>query len=619
VGEAGVAPVTSLERRVAVDGNTIRWIGDGWTQVQNAETFESICNGGLECEVASGSYVVIDHTTSERIVLTVPRGRIDTPSLPSIRTNFSITVPAYRSNELQVHVAWGDTELQADWVVDESWSAVVDLPASSENRLIVTFSDQNGGLTLGSFETSFTTGEDAPEFFAIQASDFDVSRWDRDGDGLNNLHELITGSDPLSFTSETPTLAVPDTVTATLDIVPTKTFRVSWEPSSRATYYQILENPTGTSGFVTVSPNLPADARFYDHRVPLFKRLNARYVVEACNVSGCTSSTELLVAGTLESGVGTITASDPEESISQDVTISADGQTLAIRATRSEPTEELRRQPFLGSVYIYTLNAGVWQQQARVVPNIRDIGDFFGAAIRLSRDGTVLAVGAQNEESAASGINGDASDDSLFGAGAAYIFTLIEGSWQQEAYIKPSEPARTVYFGRELDLSDDGKTLVIGADNDGSRATGINPPGEERFVNATLDRAGALHVFVLADGNWVQQAYIKPSVAENYTYFGDAVSISSDGDTLAVVSRDNTVGTGIFNDYTTKDDTISNGSPSRTGSVYIYRRSFGTWTREAYVKAAQPQTRFWGAPVLDGTGDTLVIQGANDEGVVYIY
>lgn len=629
----------------------------------------------------------------------------ETKGTSTTRVNFDITVPVYSSDALQVRLVWGGLDTTAMWNSDEHWTASVDFPVNTENQLVVTFSDGNGAITLGSVERSFKTGTNQSESLQIAANEFDTDRWDKDGDGVSNLETLIAGK---------PAQAVPAIFSATLDVMPTKTFRIRWEQSIGATYYQVLENETGTTGFVPVSANLPADALFYDHNVALFKSLNARYVVEACNASGCASSNELFVAEKLNSGIGVINVGDPDKITSSGLTISADGQTLAFMASRPAPTEVENTAPYSTSVYIYTLNAGTWQQQAIVQPNNADIGDTFGAALRLSRDGTILAVSAPTEDSAASGINGDESDNSLFSAGAAYIFSLVDGNWQQEAYIKANEPEKFAQFGRVMDLSadgetlvvtapnetsaaayvftftdsgwqqqaeirsegsgfsssfvtlsengntlatggvphlfsrsngtwkldtileredfgalrgfgstgtlsDDGKTLVITARNDTSRATGINPPDQVRFENATLDRAGGVHVFALVNGSWTQQAYIKPSIAENYTFFGDALSISSDGNTLAIASRENTVGTGIFYDYTTEDTSISNGSPKRTGSVYIYQRSVGTWKREAYVKPAQNLYRFWGAPVIDGSGDTLVVQGSDNDGLVFIY
>jgi len=51
---------------VTVDGNVIRWPENGWYQVQNAATFENMCEGGTFCRVPAGNYIVINHTSGER-------------------------------------------------------------------------------------------------------------------------------------------------------------------------------------------------------------------------------------------------------------------------------------------------------------------------------------------------------------------------------------------------------------------------------------------------------------------------------------------------------------------------------------------------------------------------
>jgi hypothetical protein len=51
---------------VVVSGNTISWPDDGWYQVQNSSTYESLCQGGLSCEVGVGTYTVINLSTGER-------------------------------------------------------------------------------------------------------------------------------------------------------------------------------------------------------------------------------------------------------------------------------------------------------------------------------------------------------------------------------------------------------------------------------------------------------------------------------------------------------------------------------------------------------------------------
>ena len=57
---------------IAGQTTTIVWPDDDYYQVQDAETFDEICNGGAECPVVPGSYVVINQTTGERSPLDVP-------------------------------------------------------------------------------------------------------------------------------------------------------------------------------------------------------------------------------------------------------------------------------------------------------------------------------------------------------------------------------------------------------------------------------------------------------------------------------------------------------------------------------------------------------------------
>lgn len=52
---------------VTVNQNVISWPDNGdWYQVQNADDYSSICDGGLSCSVAAGRYIVINHKTGIR-------------------------------------------------------------------------------------------------------------------------------------------------------------------------------------------------------------------------------------------------------------------------------------------------------------------------------------------------------------------------------------------------------------------------------------------------------------------------------------------------------------------------------------------------------------------------
>lgn len=49
-----------------VTGNTISWPDNGWYQVQDANTYSEVCSGGRLCEVADGTYIVINHSNRTR-------------------------------------------------------------------------------------------------------------------------------------------------------------------------------------------------------------------------------------------------------------------------------------------------------------------------------------------------------------------------------------------------------------------------------------------------------------------------------------------------------------------------------------------------------------------------
>ncbi|MDW8312587.1 MAG: FG-GAP repeat protein, partial [Burkholderiales bacterium] len=132
-------------------------------------------------------------------------------------------------------------------------------------------------------------------------------------------------------------------------------------------------------------------------------------------------------------------------------------------------------------------------QQAYVKASNTGAGDWFGWSVALSGDGNTLAVGARLEDSSATGVNGDESNDSAFDSGAVYVFVRSGTTWSQQAYIKASNTEEWDVFGSSVALSSDGNTLAVGAPWEDSNATGVN--GDQS--NDSASGSGAVYVFTL--------------------------------------------------------------------------------------------------------------------------
>ena len=85
--------------------------------------------------------------------------------------------------------------------------------------------------------------------------------------------------------------------------------------------------------------------------------------------------------------------------------ISGNGNTI-VSGARQEDTGSGNA----GSAYIFTLNNGTWSQRQQIQASDRASGDYFGDSVGISKDGTVICVGAVLED----GGGGD--------SGAAYAF-----------------------------------------------------------------------------------------------------------------------------------------------------------------------------------------------------
>jgi len=308
--------------------------------------------------------------------------------------------------------------------------------------------------------------------------------------------------------------------------------------------------------------------------------------------------------------------------------IALDGDTLVVgaRFEASEATgiggeETNDAASRSGAVYVFTRTGASWTQQAYLKASNTGADDEFGSSVAL--DGDTLAVGAALEDSNATGVGGDETNNGAADSGAVYLFTRTGTTWTQQAYLKASNTNASDGFGVSVAL--EGDTLAVGAFGEASEATGVG--GDQ--TNNVVPGAGAVYVFIRTGATWAQQAYLKASNTGANDRFGRRVAL--DGDTLAVGAWvEDSDATGVGGDQTSDDAPDS-------GAVYVFARTGTTWAQQAYLKASNTDAddRFGASVALEG--DTLAVgafgessdatgvggeqasNGAPDSGAVYVF
>ena len=189
---------------------------------------------------------------------------------------------------------------------------------------------------------------------------------------------------------------------------------------------------------------------------------------------------------------------DENDQFGYSIALSADGNTLAVGAygEASAATgiggNQADNSAFgAGAVYVFVRMNNTWSQQAYAKASNTGKSDFFGTSLALSANGNTLAVGAYDEDSAATGIGGDQANGSDGDSGAVYVFLRTNNTWSQQAYVKASNTDENDHFGWSIALSADGNTLAVSAYWEDSIAIGI---GGSQADNAA-PQAGAVYMY----------------------------------------------------------------------------------------------------------------------------
>jgi hypothetical protein len=300
---------------------------------------------------------------------------------------------------------------------------------------------------------------------------------------------------------------------------------------------------------------------------------------------GSTVSLSMMYDDTFAYSTGTrFIAPDPagvSSSFGDNIYISNDGTTALICGVYDGAFTDARfpsgMSGRIGAVWVYTRSGTTWTKQQKIVP--ADTTHTYSTYAGVQWDNTQNNVGQRGAISADGNTIAFMSTRELNSGTGLYttgiwIYTRSGTTWTQQAKLFADNDLNGNTAGTDMDLSGDGDTLILGE-------PGFGVTKVENGVE------GKASMWTRSGTTWTKQSNIYPSnwstgdsqyyrAAFNYgpynnnPWFGYRVSISTDGQTLALAGwgDGHTYISGTYSSYD-------------IGAVWIYTRSGNTWTYQA--------------------------------------
>jgi cyclophilin family peptidyl-prolyl cis-trans isomerase len=239
------------------------------------------------------------------------------------------------------------------------------------------------------------------------------------------------------------------------------------------------------------------------------------------------------------------------------VSMSDDGNRIAVGSPWAAST---------GHATVYSWTGEEWLQTGQSLAGINNL-DRQGWSVALSGDGNSLAVGANNDDSS--------GED----AGKTTIYQLQNDEWVQVGSPILGEAAGDE-SGSSVTISQNGEIVAVGA----------------RYNDGNGTHAGHAQVFEWNGSEWQQLGDDLDGAAELFRH-GDAISLSSDGYTLAVGAP--------------KDDTAGAGA----GRTFVYDWNGVTWElRGAPIDGEMPWSSSGLTVSLSNDGDRVAVGAPYNDG-----
>ena len=266
--------------------------------------------------------------------------------------------------------------------------------------------------------------------------------------------------------------------------------------------------------------------------------------------------------------IGSIDGATAGDKFGAQLSLSSDGSVVAIGA----PNNDVNGTD-AGHVRVYKNNGGTWTQIGTDMYGAA-AGDKFGISVSISSDGSIVAIAATD------------TDGNSVNSSHVRVYQNNGGTWTQiGADIATKLTGNFTASGKSLSslsLSSDGTVVAIGSVQD--------------YVGVT--QVDYVSIYKNNNGAW-EQIGADIGGEETRDQFGRSVSLSADGNTVAIGGPWNTPSPGN----------------THSGHVRIYKNSNGIWTQMGPDIDGRVTNNLLGASVsLSADGNTVAIGGPDNNG-----
>lgn len=250
---------------------------------------------------------------------------------------------------------------------------------------------------------------------------------------------------------------------------------------------------------------------------------------------------------------------DPTGEFGSSVSISSDGSTIVAGAPRAKIGSNVLQ----GAVYVFIHTSRGWSQTAKLTASDGVTRGQFGIAVSVNRHGSTIVVRSTGGNE----------------PGTVYVFAKSESGWTQTSEFQGIGASSVA-------ISGDGNTIAVG-----------NASG--------MQQAGEVYIYTNGQGGWSRTGTVTGSDAIPFSWVGQSVSISDDGNTIVAGATAYQTSSGV-------------------GGAYVFTNTNNGWAQAAKLSASDGTSHdAFGSSVSVSRNGGIIVVGApeahNVAGAAYVF